>query len=80
MKIVFLSASYGTLYLMFYKFKPTYDHNHDSFRYFFYKYYVNIICKLNIIMVKIIFQNFVLNCAYIGVIICYCTCIYSNGG
>jgi len=32
MKIVFLSASYGTLYLMFYKFKPTYDHNHDSFR------------------------------------------------
>jgi len=32
MKIVFLLASYGTLYLMFYKFKPTYDHNHDSFR------------------------------------------------
>ncbi|XP_025423027.1 ER lumen protein-retaining receptor [Sipha flava] len=32
MKIVFLTASYGTLYLMFYKFKPTYDHNHDSFR------------------------------------------------
>ncbi|XP_001950887.1 ER lumen protein-retaining receptor [Acyrthosiphon pisum] len=32
MKIVFLSASYGTLYLMFFKFKPTYDHNHDSFR------------------------------------------------
>lgn len=32
MKIVFLLGSYGTLYLMFYKFKPTYDHNHDSFR------------------------------------------------
>ncbi|KAF0760247.1 ER lumen protein-retaining receptor [Aphis craccivora] len=32
MKVVFLTASYGTLYLMFFKFKPTYDHNHDSFR------------------------------------------------
>ncbi|XP_073997345.1 ER lumen protein-retaining receptor [Rhodnius prolixus] len=32
MKIVFLVASYGTLYLMFLKFKATYDHNHDTFR------------------------------------------------
>lgn len=33
MKVVFLAASYGTLYLMYMKFKATYDHNHDTFRY-----------------------------------------------
>lgn len=43
MKVVFLSASYGTLYLMFFKFKPTYDHNHDSFRYWFQSYYYSVI-------------------------------------
>ncbi|KAK9509746.1 hypothetical protein O3M35_006992 [Rhynocoris fuscipes] len=32
MKIVFLVGSYGTIYLMFIKFKATYDHNHDTFR------------------------------------------------
>lgn len=45
MKIVFLTASYGTLYLMFFKFKPTYDHNHDSFRYLYF--YSVIYAKLN---------------------------------
>lgn len=32
MKIVFLAASYATVYLMYVKFKATYDHNHDTFR------------------------------------------------
>jgi len=32
MKVVFILGSYGTLVLMFYKFKATYDRNHDTFR------------------------------------------------
>ncbi|OQR66216.1 ER lumen protein retaining receptor-like [Tropilaelaps mercedesae] len=32
MKVIFLVASYGTLYLMWVKFKATYDRNHDTFR------------------------------------------------
>ncbi|XP_046660157.1 ER lumen protein-retaining receptor [Homalodisca vitripennis] len=32
MKVFFLAASYGTIYLMYIKFKATYDHNHDTFR------------------------------------------------
>lgn len=32
MKIVFLVSSGATVYLMYVKFKATYDHNHDSFR------------------------------------------------
>jgi len=32
MKTVYLTASYGTLYLIYVKFKMTYDHNHDTFR------------------------------------------------
>ncbi|KAF4522653.1 hypothetical protein B566_EDAN011052 [Ephemera danica] len=32
MKIVFIAASYATIYLMYMKFKATYDHNHDTFR------------------------------------------------
>jgi len=32
MKIFFLASSIGTVYLMFFKFKATYDHNHDTFR------------------------------------------------
>lgn len=32
MKVVFLAASFGTLYLIFAKFRATYDRNHDSFR------------------------------------------------
>ena len=32
MKIIFLVTAYGTLYLMFIKFKATYDSNHDTFR------------------------------------------------
>lgn len=32
MKFIFLAASYATLYLMYVKFKATYDHNHDTFR------------------------------------------------
>ncbi len=32
MKAVFLVATYGTLYLIFFKFKATYDSNHDTFR------------------------------------------------
>uniref|UniRef100_A0A2P2I1R3 ER lumen protein-retaining receptor n=1 Tax=Hirondellea gigas TaxID=1518452 RepID=A0A2P2I1R3_9CRUS len=32
MKIVYLLASFGTVYLMYMKFKATYDHNHDTFR------------------------------------------------
>ena len=33
MKIFFLISSIGTIYLMFLKFKATYDHNHDTFRF-----------------------------------------------
>ena len=32
MKVFFLASSIGTVYLMFMKFKATYDHNHDTFR------------------------------------------------
>ncbi|XP_003747689.1 ER lumen protein-retaining receptor [Galendromus occidentalis] len=32
MKVIFLAASIGTLYLMWVKFKATYDRNHDTFR------------------------------------------------
>jgi len=32
MKIVFMSTSLATLYLMYLKFKATYDRNHDTFR------------------------------------------------
>ncbi|XP_015109962.1 ER lumen protein-retaining receptor [Diachasma alloeum] len=32
MKFVFISASVATIFLMYVKFKATYDHNHDSFR------------------------------------------------
>ncbi|XP_049869211.1 ER lumen protein-retaining receptor [Pectinophora gossypiella] len=32
MKFVFIVASYATVYLMYVKFKATYDHNHDTFR------------------------------------------------
>lgn len=32
MKLVFVGASYATVYLMYVKFKATYDHNHDTFR------------------------------------------------
>lgn len=32
MKIIFLVTAYGTLYLMFIKFRATYDSNHDTFR------------------------------------------------
>jgi len=32
MKCFFLVASLGTVYLMYMKFKATYDHNHDTFR------------------------------------------------
>ncbi|KAF5280922.1 hypothetical protein FQA39_LY17928 [Lamprigera yunnana] len=32
MKIVFVAASYATIYLIYLKFKATYDHNHDTFR------------------------------------------------
>lgn len=32
MKIIFISATVATCYLIFVKFKATYDSNHDSFR------------------------------------------------
>jgi len=32
MKVVYLVASVATVYLMYVKFKATYDHNHDTFR------------------------------------------------
>lgn len=32
MKMFFLASSIGTCYLMYMKFKATYDHNHDTFR------------------------------------------------
>lgn len=32
MKVIFLITTYGTLFLIFYKFKATYDSNHDTFR------------------------------------------------
>lgn len=35
MKIIFIATSYVTVFLMYVKFKATYDHNHDTFRYVF---------------------------------------------
>ena len=32
MKVIFLVSAYATLYLMFLKFRATYDSNHDTFR------------------------------------------------
>ncbi|KAF2903414.1 hypothetical protein ILUMI_02767 [Ignelater luminosus] len=32
MKIIFIAAAYATVYLIYLKFKATYDHNHDTFR------------------------------------------------
>jgi len=32
MKVVFLASTYATVFLIFHKFKATYDANHDSFR------------------------------------------------
>lgn len=32
MKIIFIVASLATVFLMYVKFKATYDHNHDTFR------------------------------------------------
>lgn len=32
MKLFFISTSIGTVYLMYFKFKATYDSNHDTFR------------------------------------------------
>lgn len=32
MKVIFIGASYATIYLMYIKFKATYDQNHDTFR------------------------------------------------
>uniref|UniRef100_A0A646QGG2 ER lumen protein-retaining receptor n=1 Tax=Hemiscolopendra marginata TaxID=943146 RepID=A0A646QGG2_9MYRI len=32
MKVFFIATSYATIYLMYSKFKATYDHNHDTFR------------------------------------------------
>lgn len=32
MKVIFLATSFATLYLMYVRFKATYDHNHDTFR------------------------------------------------
>ncbi|GAU89168.1 hypothetical protein RvY_01750 [Ramazzottius varieornatus] len=32
MKVIFLASSYATLYLIYVKFKATYDFNHDTFR------------------------------------------------
>ena len=33
MKIFFLASSYATIYLIFMKFKATYNRNHDTFRF-----------------------------------------------
>lgn len=32
MKLVFVVAAYATVYLIYMKFRATYDHNHDTFR------------------------------------------------
>lgn len=32
MKVLFVSASCGTVYLIYFKFRPTYDHTKDTFR------------------------------------------------
>lgn len=33
MKIIFIVTSYATVFLIYVKFKVSYDHNHDTFRY-----------------------------------------------
>ena len=32
MKVIFIMTSYATIYMMFVKFRATYDSNHDTFR------------------------------------------------
>jgi ER lumen protein retaining receptor len=32
MKVIYIVSSYGTIYLIYLKFKSTYDRSHDSFR------------------------------------------------
>lgn len=32
MKIIYIVSTYGTIYLIYVKFKSTYDRNHDTFR------------------------------------------------
>ncbi len=32
MKVIFIATSLATVYLVYMKFKATYDHNHDTFR------------------------------------------------
>lgn len=32
MKVIFIAATLATVYLIYFKFKATYDSNHDSFR------------------------------------------------
>lgn len=32
MKVIFMATSYATVFVMYVKFKATYDHNHDTFR------------------------------------------------
>lgn len=32
LQVIFLATSFATLYLMYVRFKATYDHNHDTFR------------------------------------------------
>ena len=32
MKVIFIGSAFATVYLMFMKFKATYDSNHDTFR------------------------------------------------
>jgi len=32
MKVIFIVVTYATIYLMYIKFKKTYDRNHDTFR------------------------------------------------
>jgi len=32
MKVIYIVSTYGTIYLIYVKFKSTYDKNHDTFR------------------------------------------------
>lgn len=32
MKVIYIVSTYGTIYLIYVKFKSTYDRNHDTFR------------------------------------------------
>jgi len=57
MKLIFLAATYGVLYLMYFKYRHTYDKEHDTFRIWFLvvpSIILALICNLEFTIVEIL--------------------------